>query len=310
MNKKNPLLLIISILCLNLGLGQTNEVDEIEKHMVALSADEMQGRETGSFGLEKCANYISDYFKSEGIKPYYKTYKDTFYLKDKRVAYNLIAKIEGKDPTYERFPVIIGAHYDHIGYKKAIKGDSIANGANDNASGTVAVMHLAKLLKASEPLRPILFVLFDAEEQGLLGSKYLAEKMKSEDLQPYLVFNIEMIGVPMIENAKKAYLTGFNKSNFAEVFNSYLPEKALIFSKQAQKFGLFKRSDNYPFFETFSIPSHSVSSFDFTNYDYYHHVGDQAEQLDYKHMYHLISSWAEALIAIAKHEENLIKLND
>jgi Zn-dependent M28 family amino/carboxypeptidase len=205
---------------------------------------------------------------------------------------------------------VIGAHYDHIKSKKNINNDSIANGANDNASGTVAVMQLAKYLKSSNPLRPVIFVLFDAEEQGLLGSKHLSERFKKENITPYILFNIEMIGVPLEETPDSAYLTGYEKSNFAEVFNSYLPEPNLIFSDISKRNRLFTRSDNFPFYRIFKIPAHTVSTFDFSNYDYYHHVEDEPDKLNIEHMDQLISKWHEALLNIANHEENIIKMKD
>jgi Zn-dependent M28 family amino/carboxypeptidase len=281
---------------------------DIEKHLSTLASDEMQGRETGTVGLEKSAEYIENYFKSENIKPYYESYKDTFYLKNKKTAYNIIAYLKGSDTLLANNPVIIGAHYDHIGYGRAIKGDTIANGANDNASGTVAVMQLAKLLKSKKSLRPIIFVLFDAEEQGLVGSKYLAEKLKSEGIAPYVVFNIEMIGVQLLDTPDSAYLTGFEKSNFAEIFNSYLPEDNLIFSPQSKKYKLFKRSDNHPFYKSFNIPAHTASTFDFTNYDFYHHVDDEADKMNFEHINNLASEWAKALSKIANHKDKLIKM--
>lgn len=307
---RNLFLLVILALLLfsQKPRAQENQSNQIEDHIKVLASDKMQGRETGSEGLERAAKYISGFFKRENLKPYYKSYIDTFYLKDERPAYNIIAHIEGTETYLKKRPLVISAHYDHIGYKQPIKGDSIANGANDNVSGTVAVMQLAKFLKNTAPARPILFVLFDAEEQGLMGSKYLAEKFKSEDLKPYVVFNIEMIGAPMTNKPKKAFLTGFEISNFAEVFNSYLPEDALILSEQSQQNNLFKRSDNFPFFNTFEIPSHSVSTFDFTNFEFYHHVDDETERIDFKHMQSLISLWSEALQRIAEHKENIIKI--
>ena len=290
-------------------LVQDNNVEDIQTQLEVLASDEFQGRETGSKGLEKAANYIESYFISQDIKPYYESYKDTFYLK-KKVAYNVIAYVKGSDPYLKREPVIIGAHYDHIGLKKAIEGDSIANGANDNISGTVGVLQLAKRLKDSIPKRPIMFVLFDAEEQGLNGSTYLAEKLKSEDVEPYVVFNIEMIGVPMPDQPQQVYLTGYDKSNFAELFNDYTESEALIFSPQTQKMQLFKRSDNFPFYKSFNIPAHTVSSFDFTNYEYYHHVKDEAELQDAEHINDLVEIWIKPILEIANHTEKLIKLND
>lgn len=290
-------------------LVQNTNIKEIQTQLEVLASDEFQGRETGGKGLEQAADYIESYFITHDIKPYYETYKDTFYLKNK-VAYNVIAYIKGNDPYLKREPIIIGAHYDHIGMKKAVDGDSIANGANDNISGTVGVMQLAKRLKDSIPKRPIMFVLFDAEEQGLKGSTYLAEKLKSEDIKPYVIFNIEMIGVPMPNKPQQVYLTGYEKSNFAELFNDYAKSEALVFSPQAQKYQLFKRSDNFPFYKSFNIPAHSVSSFDFTNYEYYHHVKDEAELQNAEHINGLVDFWVKPILEIANHTEKLIKLND
>ncbi len=290
--------------------AQDTDIESIKSHLEYLSSDDLNGRLTGSDGIEKAATFISKYFQEIGIKPYYESYQDTFYLKKQTVAYNVIGHIEGNDPILKNEPLIIGAHFDHIGNIKAEDGDSIANGANDNASGTVAVMQLAKALKDSKPNRPILFVLFDAEEQGLLGSKYLAEKLKSEDVNPYVIFNIEMVGVAMRDKPQQAYLTGFEKSNFADVFNGYAEQEALVFLPQAKEYRLFKRSDNYPFFQSFEIPAHSVSTFDFTNYSYYHHVDDEAQLLNPEHIQSLVDLWAEPLLKIANHSEKLIKLKN
>lgn len=305
--------IIIGLLGLFLSLetsAQVSNIKDLNTHLNYLSSDDLNGRLTGTKGIDKAATYIAKYFKNIGLKPYYKTFRDTFYLKKQTVAYNVIGHIEGNDPLLKNEPIIIGAHYDHIGNTKAVDGDSIANGANDNASGTVAVMQLANALKDSSPKRPILFVLFDAEEQGLLGSKHLAEKLKSEDVMPYIVFNIEMVGVSMRDKPQQAYLTGYEKSNFAEIFNKYANQETIIFSPQAKDYQLFKRSDNYPFYQSFEIPAHSVSTFDFTNYSYYHHVDDEAKLLDIEHIQSLVNSWAEPLLKIANHSEKIIKIRN
>jgi Zn-dependent M28 family amino/carboxypeptidase len=308
---KNIFPFIIFVLlgfCL-INCTEKSELDHVNDQMTILTSDEFVGRETGTDGLKKAADYISYFFESQGIQPYFSTYKDTFIYKDIE-AYNIVGYIEGTEDYLKNKPLLISAHYDHIGIKKPIEGDSIANGANDNAAGTVAVMQLAKRLKDSKPKRPILFVLFDAEEKGLKGSKYLSEKLKAQDVIPYLVFNIEMIGVPMKDQPGKAYLTGFDKSNFAEYFNKYAKEDALIFSTQSEKFQLFRRSDNYPFYQNLNIPAHTASSFDFNNYDYYHHVDDELDKLDVNHMNNLINLWKKPLLEIANHKDNLIKLKE
>lgn len=292
-----------------MSCAQKSDIEEIETHLKTLTSDEFMGRETGTPGLNKAADYISDYFESLDIKPYFPSYKDTFYTKNLE-AYNVVAYIEGSEDYLKNKPVLVSAHYDHIGIRKPVDGDSIANGANDNASGTVGVMQLANLLKDSKPKRPIVFVLFDAEEKGLQGSNFLAEKFKSQDIKPYLVFNIEMIGVPMKDKPSQAYLTGFEKSNLAEYFNTYAGKEALIYSEQSEKYQLFRRSDNYPFYTNLNVSAHTASSFDFTNYDYYHKVQDEFDQLDAEHINNLINLWAKPILEIANHKENLIKITE
>ena len=95
-----------------------------------------KGRNTGTLGIEKAAQYIEDQFKKNHIKPYFKTYRDSFNIKE-IMGYNIIGFIEGNDPILKDEVIILGAHYDHIGFAKKVENDSIANGANDDASGTM-----------------------------------------------------------------------------------------------------------------------------------------------------------------------------
>ena len=81
--------------------------------MEYLASDELQGRATGSEGIEKAAVYIENYFKSNNIKPYFETYRDTFQLGE-ITGYNIIGVIEGNDPKLKDEYVILGGHYDHI----------------------------------------------------------------------------------------------------------------------------------------------------------------------------------------------------
>jgi Zn-dependent M28 family amino/carboxypeptidase len=282
----------------------------VEKNLKYLSSNELLGRETGTEGIEDAAVFIENAFKKNNIRPYYKTFRDTFEVGNK-TAYNLIGYLEGSDPVLKKEFIILGAHYDHIGLGKAINGDSIANGANDNASGTVGVLELAKYFsKISDNKRSLLFVLFSAEEKGLLGSKHLAEKLNSEGLDLYAMLNLEMIGVPMPDKNYLAYITGFEKSNFAEKFNEYSNSKIFGFLPQAKDYNLFERSDNYSFFQEFNVPAQTISTFDFTNYKYYHHVSDEAEKMDFAHMAKLIQNVIPGIHKMANTSEKEIKLNE
>ena len=105
---------------------------------------------------------------------------------------NVLAKIEGKNKN--EF-VIIGAHYDHIGYDPMLDGDQIYNGADDNASGVSAVLQIVRSFLASgqQPERTVIFAFWDGEEKGLLGSKYFAQTFPQiNQVKGYL--NFDMIG--------------------------------------------------------------------------------------------------------------------
>ena len=107
--------------------------------MSYLASDDLQGRNTGTDGIELAATYIEDYFKDNNIAPYYTTYKDTFDAEGKE-AYNIVGVVPGNDASLKNEIVLLGAHYDHIGAGKKVNNDLIANGANDNAAGTAAVL--------------------------------------------------------------------------------------------------------------------------------------------------------------------------
>lgn len=282
---------------------------EIGQTLRYLSSDELEGRNTGTQGIEKAALYIEGILKEHGIVPFYETYRDSFEIKGLD-GYNIIGFKEGTDPKLKDEFIIIGAHYDHIGYGKKVGVDSLANGANDNASGTTAVLELAKHFSGVDTQRSLLFTFFSAEEMGLVGARHLSKRMKEEALDLYVLFNIEMIGVPMQEKDFAGYLTGFELSNLAEKFNSYAGQQVLGFLPQAQEFQLFRRSDNYPFYEDFKIPAQSISTFDFTNYDYYHHVSDEFQFMDVSHMRALIEKMIPGIQGMANSPEREIQMNE
>jgi hypothetical protein len=294
----------------------SKEIDTIQFEYSAstaldyLSSDELKGRDTGSEEIDEAASYIEKAFKSFGVQPYFETYRDSFKLKEVD-GFNVVGVLKSSKTNANLKPLVIGAHYDHIGIIEPVETDSIANGANDNASGTVAVLELAKFLANQDLERDVIFALFSAEEKGLVGSRHLAEKMKSQEVEPYVVFNIEMLGVQMKDKEYRAYVTGYETSNLAEVFNSYYEgeDQFLGFLPQASQYGLFKRSDNYPFFEVFNVPAQTICTFDFTNYEYYHHVNDEFEELDVDAYLKLLEDLKPGVLQLINSEENTVKLN-
>ncbi|MGB5555939.1 MAG: M20/M25/M40 family metallo-hydrolase, partial [Flavobacteriaceae bacterium] len=238
------------------GLTTRERVEEIMKY---LTSDELQGRDSGSEGIELAAQYIEAIFKANNIAPYFETYRDKFSYENKPV-FNVVGYIEGTDENLKEEFIVIGAHYDHIGMIQAVNGDAIANGANDNASGTAVVLELARYFaKAKVNRRSLIFVLFSAEEKGLLGSKHLAKRLKSQNLDLYTMLNFEMVGVPLVDKNYFMYATGYEESNLAGVGNMYVGYNLIGFLPKAKEFNLFRRSDNYPFHEVFNVPSQTFS---------------------------------------------------
>lgn len=306
-------------------LPDISAMTSVEKTIGFLASDELQGRDTGSPGIEMAAQFIEARFENGGIKPYFKTYRDPFVAKGRttfdkktakpivgksRDAFNIVGVIEGTDPQLKNEVIIIGAHYDHIGYGKKVAQDSIANGANDNAAGTTTVLALADhFAKARSNKRTLIFTLYSAEEKGLLGSKHLSARLKEAGLDLYTMFNIEMVGVPMVGKDHLVYCSGYDMSNIAAKFNEYAGEEVIGFLPKAKEFRLFYRSDNYPFYLDFNVPAHTISSFDFTNYEHYHGVGDEAALMDIPFMENVIQKLIPGISGMANSATKEIVIN-
>lgn len=266
-----------------------------------LANDDLNGRNTGSKDIDTAANYLAERFADMGIMPYKGSYMDHFKAKDLD-ATNIVAVIPGIDKDLMHEFVVIGAHYDHIGVllEAAVDDDNIANGANDNATGTATVMALAESLKQlNMNKRTLVFALFSAEELGLLGSMHLAQAMQKEAVDVVAMINFEMTGIPMQNRPYLTYITGHDVSNMAAVFNATYEER-LVTGKleQAATFNLFKRSDNYPFFQVFNIPSQTFSTFDFTNFEHYHKVGDEISEINITHMAEVVDALMPGILEV------------
>ncbi len=281
---------------------------QIEATIRYLSSDTLKGRDTGSEGIEKAAQYIESQFRDAGLQPYFKTYRDSFEYKG-LIGYNIVAYKEGTDKTLKNEVIILGAHYDHIGIIQPQKGDSIANGANDDASGTAVVLELAKTLATKDTKRSLLFVLFSAEEKGLIGSRHLAKRLKKAPFSPVLMLNFEMLGVPMQTTDYDAYVTGYKKSNLASIFNNFAERKVLGYWKDEDRYQVFKRSDNYAFYTELKIPAHTLSSFNFVNFDQYHQVGDEIHRIDFDFMEQFIRATIPGIEGLANEGEPIVQLN-
>jgi len=142
----------------------------------------------------------------------------------------------------------------------------------------------------------------------LKGSSHLAEKLKRENIDLYTMLNFEMIGVSQNKTTAKAYLTGFEISNFSEVFNRATQKNTLGFFEGEKTQQLFARSDNYPFYLNFFIPAHTLSTFTFDNYKHYHKTSDETALLDFYFMEKLLKETIPGIQNLVDSEEKEIHL--
>ncbi|EHO04927.1 M20/M25/M40 family metallo-hydrolase [Myroides odoratimimus] len=274
------------------------EQKNIKETLYYLASDELLGRDTGTEGGKMAGEYLAKRLEEYKIKPYYSSYNDT--LQNVADAWNIVGVIPGSDETLKNEVVVLGAHYDHIGIEKPVDGDSIANGANDNAAGTAILLELARNLKLQNNKRTVLVAFFTGEEKGLWGSKHLAERLKKENVNVVSMLNFEMLGLPM-KRDYMTYLTGYDLSTMATKLNELAGKPIVGKLEKAEEFNLFKRSDNYPFYQMFKVPCQTFSSFDFENYEYYHHVKDEANLMDLNFM----TSFTQDIIPVVNKLVNL-----
>jgi Zn-dependent M28 family amino/carboxypeptidase len=199
---------------------------------------------------------------------------------------NLVGIIPGKSKPGEY--VIFSAHYDHLGIGKPdAKGDSIYNGANDDASGTTAVITLAKYFsELHKNERTLIFVAFTAEEIGEFGSAYFSKMVDPGKV--VAMFNIEMIGTESKWGRNSAYITGFDKSDMGMILQRNLSNSQFRFYPDPYpEQGLFLRSDNASLAKK-GIPAHTISTSKMDSEKYYHTQGDGIETLDLNNMTEII----------------------
>ena len=287
----------------NIRLNEVREVISLEETktiLFTLASDEMKGRDSKSGGYAKAAGFIEDYFQKHNIQPFYPDYRDSL-MTDSLWSYNVVGSIGKYDPNKKT--VLIGAHLDHIGIKEQ-EGDSIYNGANDNATGSTAVLQIARFLSQKEWKQNVVVALFADEEKGLKGAYHLAERMKKEQVDLTYMVNFEMLGITLTTGANQVYMTGYNLSDMADKMNAFSPN-FVQFLPQAKEYNLFRRSDNYAFYESFGVPAQTLSTFDFKNYGHYHKAGDEVEKMEVDNMNTVIGTAAFTIAKLLDEEVNI-----
>ena len=283
----------------------------VHADMDFLASDELHGRGSGTRDEHLTATFAASLFESFGLEP---AGENGSYLQhaplpnplnerlqkhlhaqgldqnQRTDTWNALALLRGTDaepaPAPAKEVILLTAHLDHLGIGNPVDGDSIFNGADDDASGTTAVLELARALsKGSRPRRSILFVLFGSEELGGYGNHYFLEHPPVPLTQIVANLEFEMIGRPdpLLPN-RTLWLTGYERSDLGPTLAQH---GAAISSDPHPSEHFFQRSDNYALAEK-GIVAQTVSSFGL--HKDYHHPSDDLAKIDFAFMNHSIES--------------------
>ncbi len=217
---------------------------------------------------------------------------------------NVVGVIPGKSDEY----VVFSGHYDHLGIGRVVNGDSIYNGANDDAAGTTAVILLAKYFQQlKNNNRTIIFVAFTAEEVGGYGSQYFSRQLDPEKVTA--MFNIEMIGTESKWGKNSAYITGYEKTTMGDILAKDLEGSDFNFYPDPYPMQqLFYRSDNATL-ARLGVPAHTISTSKMDVEPNYHKLTDEVSTLDLDNMAAIIRAIAISSKSIIAGKETPSRVN-
>jgi hypothetical protein len=211
---------------------------------------------------------------------------------------NVVGVLPGHNPQRSKENLVFSGHYDHLGIiKPSAEGDSIANGADDDASGTTAVVALAEYFKRkNDNARPLVFVAFAAEEVGGFGSQFFSKQLDPQ--QVAAMFNIEMIGKEAKFGPNTAFITGYERSDFGKLLQANLASSKFKFEPDPYpEQNLFYRSDNATL-ARLGVPAHTISTDQIPTDGLYHSVDDEIESLNLTNMTAVIQAIAQSASGI------------
>jgi len=304
--------------------GHLDRAARLERLLTTIAADSMEGRRTGTRGARVTARYLAAELARYGVAPgapeggYFQEVplarvggggSDRLALPSEDVdfdtldarrllmdAVNVVGVIPGSDPEVADQAVVVGAHFDHVGIGPPVDGDSIYNGADDDGTGTVAVLEIARdLASGPRPRRTVVVLLSTAEESGLLGTRWYIRNPTIPLERTVADFQIEMIGRPdsLAGGFGRGWLTGYERTTMGdELARAGSP----IVPDPRPEMRFFFRSDNLPFAME-NVPAHTLSSYNM--HSDYHQPSDEVDAVDFAHMAALVDAAVEAVRFLA-----------
>jgi hypothetical protein len=286
-----------------------------------LASDSMAGRATATPGASRAARWIADRLKEYGLTPggdsaYFQRVRfleeetpegrtlrlqlpgapDSLNRGKPISDVNVIGYVRGVDSTLRQEAVVVGAHYDHLGIGDPVNGDSIYNGADDDASGVVAVLLAARdLAKGPKPKRTVVFILSTGEEQGILGTLWYVNHPLVPLGNTIADLQVEMIGRPdsLVGGRGKFWLTGYERSTMGQqLAGAGIP----VVPDARPDFKFFLRSDNIAFAMR-GVPAHTLSSYGL--HTDYHQPSDDVSRIDFEHFQVGVAAVSRAVRVLA-----------
>lgn len=276
-----------------------NSIERIKKDVYVLASDSLMGRGAGTIYGNKASQYIYSRFIENGLKPIYQIIREGTTQK------NIYCVIEGSDPILKNEFIVLGAHYDHLGYRIKNGDTIIYNGADDNASGTSLILELGRKINENKEKfkRSIVLIAFDSEETGLNGSDYFANSQeKYNDIiishNTKLMMSLDMVG--FLKTSKELKIVGVGLiDNYSQYFkNSSLNNKYKVKFKDFDN-SIFTGSDHDSFLKK-NIPSFYVST---GLKSPYHKPEDDAQLIDYEGINDISNFFYEAVLNFANVEQ-------
>ncbi len=280
---KTLLFVLVALTMTFQGMGQFNTPSSsLEKHVNTLASDALLGRGFGTPQGKIAAEYIAQQMENAGIAPLHGSYLHPFSHREGILnipGINVAGIIPGNDPLLKEEFIVLGAHFDHLGWKIS-NGDTVVyNGADDNASGSAALIEIGRNIADSQASlgRSVVLVAFDGEESGLIGSTWFVENSILPPHQIKLMFSLDMVG--MYNTHKGLDMVGLKMlKDYEYVVGELAGVYGITVTKANKSVG--QRTDTAPF-GNIGIPAiHTYTGLESP----YHKPEDTASKLDYKGM--------------------------
>ncbi|MCY0969623.1 M28 family peptidase [Chryseobacterium wangxinyae] len=265
--------------------------ENVKTILSTLASDEMKGREIGTPENDYAANYIAKLFKENNLEYCVgDSYLVPFDYKGQTV-YNVCGIKKGKSEKTLGF----SGHFDHIGTNKK-PGDNIYNGADDDASGITTLIGIAEYFKNKKPEFSMVYMAFNGEEKGMLGSTAITADKKLDKIYSNLsaLFNFEMVATESEFGKNAVFITGDEFSDLDELFNDHAENGLKIYPDPYASEQLFYRSDNVSFVKK-KIIAHSISTADMSKIKHYHQVNDDMTIVDLENLTQIINNFGKTL---------------